>query len=68
MNETQIGQIFETRWLAMGMPRTALFQLLGFAKNGNAKGLYLDAGATRWLKHSVKPSHFDRYKALPKIP
>lgn len=60
-NELKIGEIYKATWIVLGCPRTAFFKVLGFAKNGNAKGLYLGAGETKWVKHSVKPEHFGRY-------
>ena len=64
MQTNEIGKVFKAEWLALGCPRTAFFKLEGFAKNGNAKGLYLDAGATKWVKTSIKREHFSRYQVL----
>lgn len=55
---------YQAHWVISGRPRTALFQCTGFAKNGNAKGFYLGAGETRWVKHSVKVAHFAQWKPI----
>jgi hypothetical protein len=65
MNGTmEIGKTYKAEWMILGCPRTALFQVQGFTRDGKAKGLYLDAGATKWVRHSVKPEHFARYSAV----
>ena len=61
----EVGKTYEARWIAMGCPRTAYFKVTGFTKAGKAKGLYLDAGATKWVSTTVKPEHFARYTEVP---
>lgn len=39
------GKTYKAEWIAMGCPRTAFFKALHITKAGNARGLYLDAGA-----------------------
>lgn len=57
----EIGETYKATWIAMGCPRTAFFQVLGYTKAGKATGVYLDAGATKWVRHAVKPEHFGRF-------
>jgi hypothetical protein len=57
----QAGKTYKASWTILGCPRTAYFKCMHMTKGGNAQGLYLDAGATKWVRHTVKAEHFQRY-------
>ena len=60
----EVGKTYTTSWIWAGQyPRTATFTVEGFAKNGSAKGVYVDADGKRYARTYVKPEKFSEWTA-----
>jgi len=53
----EVGKTYKQRWLFQGHPRTSYFTVEGFAKNGKARGTYVDADGRTYRKSFQEHAH-----------
>lgn len=51
----EIGKTYKQSWEILGHRRTARFTVEAFAKNGKARGTYIDADGRKYARHFESP-------------